>query len=81
MTNPDGSRKSATGEGPRDAWIAKRVDEALPTCPATDGVVSAIKQHLAGTMRERALSSAELVKLSKALIAATSDSPTEESGE
>lgn len=49
-------------------WISKRVDTAREACPVADAIALAIKAQLQGTMRERALRSAELTALAKTLL-------------
>jgi hypothetical protein len=52
-------------------WITKRVREALEAAPVEAAVASHLEKELNETVRERALTRAELADLAKQLIAAT----------
>jgi len=54
-------------QGQQD-WITKRVDGAQRLHPVADGIVSTIKNRLAGTMSERVLSARELTDLAMILV-------------
>lgn len=51
-------------------WIAKRIAEAQTVVPVEADVVSCLEDELGATLRERALTRAELADLAKQLIAA-----------
>ncbi|HTV31204.1 MAG TPA: hypothetical protein VMF32_25950 [Xanthobacteraceae bacterium] len=51
-------------------WIAKRIAEAQTAAPVEVEVVSCLEGELGATLRERALTKAELADLAKQLIAA-----------
>jgi len=52
-------------------WIAKRILEAQTAAPVDAAVAARLETQLTGTMRERALRSAELADLARELLAAT----------
>jgi hypothetical protein len=64
-----------------DDWITKRINAALHAQPVADAIASAIKNHLRGAMRERALKPAELAKTANSLLTQVGDPPAKESAQ
>ena len=54
--------------GVGDDWIVVLIDAARAVARVSDDAAAELKQQLAGTMRERALTQGELIDLARALL-------------
>jgi hypothetical protein len=65
-----------------DDWISKVIDAARSVASVSDDAATELKQQLAETMRERALSQGELNDLARALLTSmVKSAPAEDADE